>query len=219
MDRELPARAFFRYSVPIAPKPSRLRIDGRLAEWSPATRLPDLAALDGRAGFGDVYLAWEQGGLYVGLHVPGKANVVSHRQRPSNADALLLWIDTRDVRDIHRASRFCHHFIALPRGGGPKRQGATAWQAGIRRARERAPICDPKKLKVASAVAADSYSMELAIPAAALHGFDPTECPRLGFTYLLCDHEHGRQSWSAPMRMSFWHDPSTWATVELRTGR
>jgi len=106
--------------------------------------------------------------------------------------------------------------VALPRGGGKERKGATAWQIPIRRAREPAPLCDPEKLKVASRVKGDGYGLELALPAAVLNGYDPGECSRLGFTYLVCDHEHGWQTWSAPGRLPFDHNPCTWAAVELR---
>ena len=216
MSVELAARAFFRYSVPISRRPSKLRIDGNLGEWGEDTRLPDLGELDGRPGFGEVHLAWDDAGLYLALQVDDKTSVTSHRQHPRNADAFFVWIDTRDVRDVQRASRFCHQFVALPRGGGGDRKSATAWQIPIRRAREQSPICDPKKLKVSSKVTADGYGLELFLPAAALNGYDPSACPRPGFTYLICDHEHGWQTWSVPGRLPFDHNPSTWATVELQ---
>ena len=215
MSVELPARAFFRYRVPISRKPSKLRVDGSLGEWDDATLLPDLRAVDGDPGFARMHLAWDEDGLYLALQVDGKTNIVSHRQHPRSADALFVWIDTRDVRDVHRAGRFCHQFAALPRGGGSDRHSATAWQLPIRRAREQAAICAPEKLKVASKVRKDGYSLELALPAAVLNGYDPSANPRLGFTYLVCDHELGGQTWSVPGGLPFDHDPSTWATVEL----
>jgi len=212
---ELPARAFFRYSVPIYRRPDRLRIDGSLGEWGEDTLLPDLGSMEGHPSFAEVRLAWDEEGLYVGLEVGGKTNVTSHRQQPHNADALFVWVDTRDVRDVHRASRFCHHFIAVPRVGGSGRKGAAAWQVPIRRAREQSPVCKPTQLKVASKVRKDGYGLELALTGGVLNGFDPGECSRLGFTYLVTDHEHGWQTWSVPGRMPFQVDPSTWATVEL----
>lgn len=211
----LPPSAFFRYSIPVAPKPERLRIDGSLGEWPDQTLLPNFGEMDGRSSFANVHLTWGAAGLYIALHVPNKTTVVSHRQNPGSAESVTIWIDTRDVRDVHRASRFCHQFIALPRGGGADRRNATAWQTPIRWARENAPICDPKKLKIASKLTKDSYSLELAVPAEALNGYDPTESPRLGFCYLVSDHEHGRQFW-APRWMRFWQDPSAWPTIELQ---
>ncbi|NKB68478.1 MAG: hypothetical protein GKR89_15555 [Candidatus Latescibacteria bacterium] len=218
MNAELPARAFFNYRVPLAPRPKNLRLDGRLSEWDEGTLLPDLGALEGSPGFAQVHLAWDPQGLYLALDVANKTSVAAHRQRPQSADALLIWIDTRDVRDVHRATRFCHHFIALPRGGGSGRQSATAWQQPIRRAREEAPLGDGKKIRVASNIHPTGYSLELALPAAVLNGYDPDECARLGFTYLVCDHEHGWQTWATPGAHPYQFDPSTWATVELVQG-
>ena len=59
------------------------------------------------------------------------------------------------------------------------------------------------------------YGLELALTGGVLNGFDPAECSRLGFTYLVTDHEHGWQTWATPGRMPFQVAPSTWATVEL----
>jgi hypothetical protein len=215
---ELPARAFFRYRVALARRPRGLAIDGRLGEWGDETLLPDLGEMEGRAGFARVHAAFDEAGLTFALAVANKRNVSSHRQRPHSAEALFLWIDTRDVHDVHRATRFCHHFIALPRGGGEERKGALAWQAPIRRATKQAAICEVEQLQVASHVAEGGYGLELAIPAAALFGYDLSECPRLGFTYLVTDHEHGWQTWSAPGGMPFDSDPSTWGTLDLSAG-
>ena len=210
---DLPARALFDFAVPVHRKPTGLVIDGDLSDWPEASRLPDLGAIDGSPGFAAVYLTWDAKGLYVAVDVPGKTTVAGNRQRPQTADALFLWIDTRDVRDALRAGRFCHHFIALPRGAGRTR--ATAWQAPIQRAREQAPIGDPSHLTVASAIRRDGYSLELALPASALNGYDPAECSRLGFTYMITDLDHGTQLWNVPSGIPFGHDPSTWAAIEL----
>ena len=48
MSVELPARAFFRYRVPLSRRPARLRVDGSLGEWDDATLLPDLRAMFAR---------------------------------------------------------------------------------------------------------------------------------------------------------------------------
>ncbi len=215
MQVELPGRAMFDFAVPIRRRTGELVVDGNLSDWPEALRLPDLGAIEGSPGYGSVYMAWDGKGLYLAVAVPGKATVTVHRQRPGTADAFFVWIDTRDVRDALRAGRFCHQFIALPRGGGPGRRGATAWQTPIHRAREQAPICDPSQLIVASSVRRDGYSLELALPAAVLNGYDPDECSRLGFTYMITDVDYGTQFWNVPPGVPFGHDPSTWAAIEL----
>ncbi len=55
-----------------------------------------------------------------------------------SSDGLRVWIDTRDTHNIHRASRFCHQFVFLPTGGGPRLDQPVAEQTLINRARENA---------------------------------------------------------------------------------
>jgi hypothetical protein len=93
-------------------------------------------------------------------------------------------------------------------------RSTAAWQQPIRRAREAPPICEAKQLKVASRCRKDGYCLELALPRQVLNGFDPEENSRLGFAYLVTDHEHGEQTWSVPGRFPF--HPSTWAAVQLK---
>jgi hypothetical protein len=215
MEFELPARTMFDFAVPVQAVSRRLTIDGELGDWPESCRLPDLAAIDGSPGYATVYMAWDRRGLYLAVEVTGKERVSCDRRRPHKGDALFLWVDTRDVRDALRAGRFCHHFIAMPRGGASGGSRATAWQAPIQRAREQAPICDPAQLAVASRVGKDGYTLELALPAAALNGYDPDECARLGMTYMITDVDHGQQLWNVPPHLPFGHDPSTWAAIEL----
>jgi len=214
MQLELPVRAMFDVCVPVHRRTERLTIDGKLTEWSDAYRLPDLAAMDGTPGYAEVYMAWDEQGLYFAVKVDGKKKVESHPKRPWKGDALFLWVDTRDVRDALRAGRFCHHFLVMPLGGGRGRS-AKAWQTRIHRAREQAPICDESLLSVASRIKTNGYTLELAIPAEALNGYDPAECSRLGFTYFMTDINHGQQQWNVPPHLPFGHDPSTWAAIEL----
>lgn len=215
MEFELPARALFEFSVPVSVLRERITIDGDLSDWRDSFALPDLAGIDGAPGFATVYTAWDRRGLYFALDVGDKEKVSCDRRRPHKGDAFFVWIDTRDVRDALRAGRFCHHFIATPRGTGPGGSQAKAWQSPIHRAREQAPICQPSELHVASAVRTGGYSLELALPAAVLNGYDPDECARLGLTYMITDVDHGQQLWNVPPHLPFGHDPSTWAAIEL----
>jgi hypothetical protein len=207
MTHDLPPRGMLGFSVPVLRRNRRLTIDGDLSDWSDRYRLPDLGALDGRPGFGEVYMAWDEQGLYFALAVSGKKGVSGAPKRPHKGDALFLWIDTRDVRDAMRAGRFCHHFLAIPRP-------LMAWQAPVPRAREQAPVCKPSELVVASRVGREGYELELALPAAVLSGYDPAECSRLGLTFQVTDGTR-TQLWNVPPNLPFQHDPSTWAVAEL----
>src|SRR5690242_8150141 len=94
--------------------------DDRLLDLPDAARLNTFAEMDGQPTFADVRLAWNELGLGVQCTAKGKEQPpVGDADRPRSADGLTLWIDTRDARASHRASRFCHQFHFLPTGGGP----------------------------------------------------------------------------------------------------
>jgi hypothetical protein len=213
MEHALPSSSFFRYSVGIPAKPKELRLNGDPRKWPAESRLPRLCEIENRDAVGDVYAMCDREGLYFGAFIRAKTSVIGNRRNPTAADSLILWIDTRDVHNVHRASRFCHEFIAIPRSG-PK-GSATAWQVPIRRAREKTPICPESQLRTKAKITKTTYGLTLAIPASALNGYDPDEFPRIGFTYIIFDNDHGSQTWSSPIGMPFDTDPSQWGTLEL----
>ncbi len=171
--------------------------------------------MESRTGFAEFYMAWNGEGIYVAVRVQGAAGLEVQPKRPLRGDGLQVWVDTRDVRDAHRASRFCHHFSFLPVGGGTGGRGPVGRQFRIRRARAQARLCDPEQLGVASKVLKSEYRMEVHLPAGVLTGFDPEENTRLGFTYLLKDRKLGRQFWTADESLPDSYDPRLWGTVEL----
>src|SRR5262245_13977323 len=88
--------------------------DDNLVDLPEAARLQNFAELDGLKNFADVRIAWNEFGLAVQAEVKGKEQAaVGDADRPRSCDGLSLWIDTRDARASHRASRFCHHFLFL----------------------------------------------------------------------------------------------------------
>src|SRR5215207_6155864 len=87
--------------------------DDHLVDLPETARLDNFAALDEKTNFADVRLAWNDFGLAV--QVQGKEQpVTGDSDRARTSDGLSLWIDTRDARSSHRASRYCHqfHFLA-----------------------------------------------------------------------------------------------------------
>ena len=214
MDFQVPSRAFFAYAFACGYRDSPT-IDGDLRDWDRTYLVPDLMALEGRHPFADFYMAWNERALYFALDVRGKTQYRVDARRFSEADCLEIWIDTRDVRDARRASRYCHQFYFLPKGGGPRGEDPIAAQVRIARAREHSPICDPRQIETAVRVSEMGYTMEMALPAGCLSGYDPDECVRLGFTYYLNDVQLGAQHWSGGKDQPISFDPSTWGVAEL----
>lgn len=211
LNLNLPQRAFFSYSFACPHR--QIQVDGSLEEWDEACRLPDLMAIEGRENFAELYAAWSDQGLYLGLEVKGKSRYKVDPRNYWEGDCLELWIDTRDVKDSRRANRYCHHFYALPGGRGKDGQSPIARQIPIDRAREQAPPCPEESIQVALRRLRRSYCLELGLPAAGLNGYQPREFGRLGFNYVLHDVALGAQSWAAARELSA--DPSSWGTLEL----
>ncbi len=213
-DSLLPKRFLFRFSAPCHYR-ERLWTDkgARLGE---RYRLPSFAELEGRADPADVRVAWSEEGIAFSLSVEGKKQAPWCRaSRPEDSDGLRIFLDTRDVHNVHRASRFCHHFLFLPGGGGDQGSEPIAQAMPIARAREYPRPVEAGQLYVRSEKRVNGYVLDAMVAAEALTGFDPGEHPRLGFTFALIDRELGEQTFSVGSPMPYPSDPSLWATLEL----
>lgn len=213
-ERLLPPRFLFRFSAPCRYQDPLWKPDG--VTWRDTHLLPRFESLDGAPGFADVHAGWSEAGLAFHVRLGGKRRPVRcDVGNPTDSDRFEVWIDTRDTHNIHRASRFCHQFVFLPSGGGPRRSDPHAEQLLIGRAREDARMAARGQFQVRSEKRVDGYLLEVLIAAGALTGFDPVEHPRLGFTYAVCDHELGEQTFSCSSDFPFHQDPSLWGTLEL----
>lgn len=210
----LPPRFLFRYAAPCLYRDPLWTAAG--APLDEECRIIGLEELDGRRAFADVRFAWNEKGFAFRVRVEGKKRPLRcDVGRPLESDGLQIWIDTRDTHNIHRAGRFCHRFVFLP--AGHSRRSAEPWaeQVAINRARENPHTVSSGDLHVKSENRIDGYLLEGFISAAALTGFDPSENERLGFTYLLFDHELGEQTFSCPHPFPYHEDPSLWGTLDL----
>ena len=190
--------------------------DDNLIDLPEAARLRNFAELDGLKNFADVRLAWNGFGLAVQVEVKGKEQPpVGDSDRPKAGDGLSLWIDTRDSRASHRASRFCHHFLFLAAGGGADKDAPFIAQAKINRAQQDAPLANLADVPFRMHRTKGGYRLEAFLPAAALNGFDPQEHPRLGVYYVVRDQELGDQFLSVNWDFPFSDDPTLWAVMEL----
>lgn len=211
----LPTRFLFRFAAPCRYHDPLWTNKG--VQLDQSHRLVGLAELEGQPVHADVRAAWSEAGLALTVCVQGKSQPPWCREsRPEDSDSLQIWIDTRDVHNVHRANRFCHRFVFLPGGAGRKLDQPVAVAMPINRTREPAPPVREGLLKARCENRADGYILEAFIPAEALIGFDPTEHPHLGFTYAVIDRELGEQTFSVGSPMPYQEDPSLWATLELQ---
>jgi hypothetical protein len=213
----IPARFLLRVAHPCRYVKKLPRSSGeRLVDLPESFHLDNFAAIDAQKNFADVRLAWNEKGI--GLH----ATVTGKDQDPrgdatdaKHSDGITLWLDTRDARTSHRASRYCHQFTFLPTGGGPDRDEPFFVQTKIHRALQDAPIASAAAVPFRSARLKSGYRIEAFLPLAVLTGFDPDEHPRLGIYYAVRDVELGEQVLGVGHEFPYAEDPSVWEVLEL----
>lgn len=190
--------------------------DERLLELPDSFAIDNFAAMDDRRNYADVRLAWNEFGLGIQVEVRGKEQVPQGDvAKPRGSDGVTFWIDTRDSRTSHRASRYCHQFHLLATGGGPDGDEPAITQTKINRALNDAPMVPLNSIPFRVTRTKSGYIAEVFFPAAALNGFDPNENPRMGFYYGVRDAELGDQFLSVGNDFPYWEDPSLWCVLEL----
>jgi len=187
-----------------------------LIDLPEACRLDNFPGPDERLNFAEVRLAWNPLGIGIQVEVRGKNQPPQgDANRPRGSDGVTLWLDTRDARAGHRATRYCHQFHLLPSGGGPYLEEPIVTQSKIHRALQDAPLAGPGAIPFQAAAIKGGYRVEAFLPAAVLHGFDAEQNPRLGVFYAVRDAELGEQTLGVNSDFPYWEDPSLWSVLEL----
>ena len=179
--------------------------------------LPSLGtSISGQNSFATMKLAVSESGLFMSVSVKGKRQYPWCREsRLEDSDGLHMWIDTRNSREVHRATRYCHRFVFAPMGRGAKNEQPFASWAPINRARENSKPPEDKLLYVHSKVAASGYELNAACQWRALSGFDRADFPVLGFYVAVIDRELGWQSLGLGPPLPVDEDPSLWCELAL----
>ena len=189
---------------------------GGLLDLPAGCALPDLSSLDARASWASVRVGWNAQGLGIAILAQGRGSQTANPDRPEGFADVNVWVDTRDTRNVSRATRFCHRFAAhlkLSRDG--KKLQVELSQRAIARAVADAPICSPDILSARADLTRGGWILELFIPAQALHGFDPETNRRLGFAYQVSDHDREDQFLGVGRDFPIGENPGLWATLEL----
>ncbi len=212
----LPQAFWFRVSTPCRRIEGIPRAKGRLLDLPDGCALPDLAALEGRAAWARGRVGWNPGGLGFAFEVLDKAGAISPEPgRASGLDGVQVWVDTRDTRGVHRATRFCHRFAATLVSGSGRSLGVEVAQKPIARAIADAPIAPAGSTLARGERTLSGWRLELFLPAEVLHGFDPDTNRRLGFAYQVTDPDRGDEFFGVGREFPIGEDPSLWATLTL----
>ena len=212
----LPQSFWFRTSLRCPKVEGLPRARGRLLDLPDSCALPDLGALEGRPSWARVRVGYDASGLGIAFEVIDKAGPISPEPgRPSGFDGVQAWIDTRDTRNVHRATRFCHRFVASLVPGKGRSLEVHVEQKPIARAVADAPSTGLGSIQARAERTLSGWRLELFLPAESLHGFDPETNRRLGFGYQVTDPDRGDQFLGVGREFPVGEDPSLWSTLLL----
>ncbi len=213
-ERLLSPSFLFRFSLPCQHCDETWPVERM--ELSEASQLPSFGPLDKKPLFADLRLGWNEHGMAVSVHVQGKRQTPWCREaRSEESDGLQLFLDTRDTKNIHRGSRFCHFFVFLPQGSGRSGNDPFGGLLAIPRAQANPKSIPRDALQVRSEQRVDGYLLRAWIPASTITGYDTQDHRRLGFFYQVVDRELGLQTLNLGPEFPVTSDPSLWATLEL----
>jgi hypothetical protein len=195
MDPLLPAD-FFSYSFSISSK---------------MTEVPDTSHLLDEEKFGSLYLSWSEDGIF-GKAIIEKPFEGAFFPDYRKGDCLEIFIDTRDHKKSGFASRFCHHFVFL----AGEVNGIRAEEVSRFRSEDTHPLCNATDLIVSCHAGKKSYELSFQIKESALHGFDPSQFPRMGFAYRINRFKGKPQHFPVSSeRFELFEHPGLWASVSL----
>ena len=164
----------------------------------------------------DFRVGWNVTGLFFSLTVSKKTQSLWCRtSQPDESDGIQVCLDTRNIKDVHRASRFCHRLLFMPIGGGRDQMHPTSFWLPIHRAKEHPNPIDLSQIKMQSHVSADGYRIHVFLPGKILTGFEPDEYPNLGFHFVVMDREYGNNYFLVAPPLPHDQDPSLWGTLTM----
>ncbi|HSX04751.1 MAG TPA: hypothetical protein VLG76_08500 [Rhabdochlamydiaceae bacterium] len=174
-------------------------------------RLQGTSELLAEEAFATCYLGWNEEGIFFEAHVDVPfENCYFPNFR--EGDSLELFIDTRDLKTAGFLTRFCHHFVFLPKAIEEiKSQEITHF-----RTEDSHPLADAHLLKNDAEFHAKKYELKIFIPSDCLCGYDPNAFDRMGFTYRINRVGNQPQHFSVSSHnFSIEKHPSLWASFKL----
>lgn len=185
--------------------PSLSKVKGKFYE------MPDTSALMNGSSFATVSMGWNFDGIEVYIVVEERITKCSYPD-VSNGDSVELFFDTRDLKTSGHNTKFCHHFFFLPEAI----DGHLTGEITKFRTEDAHELCSPDDLNVKVKKSATGYALEIFIPAQILHGFDPEQFDRMGFSYRINRAGDKPQEFSASSEeYQVEQQPSLWSSLKL----
>ncbi|ADV63052.1 hypothetical protein Isop_2480 [Isosphaera pallida ATCC 43644] len=194
-------------------------VQSQLPPLDDTHRLPDVPGIVAPQRLSTAWVGWRPQGLR--LRVEGRTALVFNQDQPFRSSGFQVWIDTRDTRDIHRASRYCSRFLAnLEPSGG--RRGVDAWKVQLQRKPIARALAEPPNVPLDQVTShaellddGRGWAIDLELPATVVYGFDPEVNRRLGFMLQVFHPLSHDDFWGVGKDFPIGEDPSLWATLEL----
>lgn len=184
-------------------------------QLDPSGELPMLGLFEGQLPYARVRCGWMDDAFFLGAAVREKTQSLWVRaNQPLESDGLQFWLDTRDTHNVHRATRYCHWFVASPNPAGGC-DSATCGMLRINRAKEDAPTINRGKVVATAKVVTGGYDLLLKVPSSLLNGWSPADQRLLGFSVAVVDRELGWNTLGVGTDLPLAEDPSLWSTLEL----
>lgn len=174
--------------------------------------LPDTSVLCSESSFAEIAMGWSIDGLEFYIDIDSLFSKSVYPEITSG-DSVELFIDTHDVKTSGFNTRFCHHFFFLAEGV----DGCFAGELTRFRTEDSHPLCETSDLKVRVLNQASCYSLNIFIPKNCLHGYEPEQFDRLGFTYRINRTQGFPQHFSVVTDdYNIEQQPSLWGTIKLK---
>lgn len=173
--------------------------------------LPNTAALCAEEPFANTAIGWNHEGIEIFV-VTQLESVQPQYPNIMRGDSVEIFIDTRDVKTSGFNTRFCHHFFFLPEAV----EGTIAGEITKFRTEDVHELCNATDLKITTIRNRSGYQMNIFIPSECLHGYDPEQIKRLGFTYRINRSRGMPQHFSVTSgEYQIEQQPSLWSTLNL----
>jgi len=174
--------------------------------------LPEFTDLLGEIYFTDISMAWNEEKILLDIRVKKPLEEVFYPDY-QKGDAMEFFFDTRDLKTAGVPTKFCHHFLILPK----EVQGIRAQELSKFRAEDSHPLCDGADILVETEFKTKSYELKVTFPSIVLHGYDPFSFGRLGFTYRIHRSGGDPQHFSTPsLFYKIEQQSSLWSSLKLK---
>ncbi len=194
-----------------------LKLKGKVTSLAKAKgneyALPETSSLTNEENFASVFMGWNEEGIEVQVVVE---KPVEHCHYPeiTKGDSVEFFFDTRDVKTSGFNTRFCHHFYFLPEAV----EGHMKGEITKFRTEDSHELCDSDDLTLRVNKSSKGYSLHIFIPKQCLHGYDPDQFQRLGFTYRINRSNDEPQHFSVvSSEYQIEQQPSLWSSLKLKS--